>query len=35
VHGGLQTERPLQIVQIDHTKVDIMLVDDITVSGCR
>lgn len=30
VHGGLRTERPLQIVQIDHTKVDIMLVDDIT-----
>jgi hypothetical protein len=30
VHGGLRTGRPLQIVQIDHTKVDIMLVDDIT-----
>jgi putative transposase len=30
VRGGLRTERPLQIVQIDHTKVDIMLVDDIT-----
>jgi putative transposase len=30
VKGGLRTERPLQIVQIDHTKVDIMLVDDVT-----
>jgi putative transposase len=30
VHGGLRTARPLQIVQIDHTKVDVMLVDDIT-----
>ncbi|HEV7582302.1 MAG TPA: Mu transposase C-terminal domain-containing protein [Mycobacterium sp.] len=27
---GLRTERPLQIVQIDHTEVDIMLVDDVT-----
>ena len=27
---GLRTERPLQLVQIDHTKVDIMLVDDVT-----
>jgi hypothetical protein len=27
---GLRTERPLQVVQIDHTKVDIMLVDDVT-----
>jgi putative transposase len=30
VNVGLRTERPLQVVQIDHTKVDIMLVDDIT-----
>jgi putative transposase len=30
VKPGLRTERPLQIVQIDHTKVDIMLVDDVT-----
>jgi putative transposase len=30
VHGGLRTERPLQVIQIDHTKVDIMLVDDVT-----
>jgi putative transposase len=30
VKVGLRTERPLQIVQIDHTAVDIMLVDDIT-----
>lgn len=30
VQVGLRTERPLQVVQIDHTKVDIMLVDDIT-----
>ncbi len=29
---GLRTERPLQVVQIDHTKVDIMLVDDETRS---
>jgi len=28
--GGLRTERPLQVVQIDHTKVDLMLVDDVT-----
>jgi putative transposase len=28
VKTGLRPERPLQIVQIDHTKVDIMLVDD-------
>jgi hypothetical protein len=28
VKVGLRTERPLQVVQIDHTKVDIMLVDD-------
>ena len=27
---GLRTERPLQVLQIDHTKVDIMLVDDVT-----
>ena len=27
---GLRTEWPLQVVQIDHTKVDIMLVDDVT-----
>src|SRR5271166_1311585 len=27
---GLRTDRPLQVVQIDHTKVDIMLVDDVT-----
>lgn len=30
VQVGLRTERPLQVVQIDHTKVDIMLVDDVT-----
>jgi len=30
VKVGLRTERPLQVVQIDHTKVDIMLVDDVT-----
>lgn len=30
VRGSLRTERPLQVVQIDHTKVDIMLVDDVT-----
>jgi putative transposase len=30
VKQGLRTERPLQVVQIDHTKVDIMLVDDVT-----
>ncbi len=30
VQPGLLTERPLQVVQIDHTKVDIMLVDDVT-----
>jgi putative transposase len=30
VNVGLRTERPLQVVQIDHTKVDIMLVDDVT-----
>lgn len=30
VKPGLRTERPLQIVQIDHTAVDIMLVDDVT-----
>ena len=30
VKPGLRTERPLQVVQIDHTKVDIMLVDDVT-----
>lgn len=30
VKPGLRTARPLQIVQIDHTKVDIMLVDDVT-----
>lgn len=29
VKVGLRTERPLQVVQIDHTKVDIMLVDDV------
>jgi putative transposase len=27
---GLRTERPLQVAQIDHTKVDLMLVDDVT-----
>jgi putative transposase len=32
VKVGLRTERPLQVVQIDHTKVDIMLVDDVTRS---
>jgi putative transposase len=30
VKMGPRTERPLQTVQIDHTKVDIMLVDDVT-----
>lgn len=30
VQIGLLTERPLHVVQIDHTKVDIMLVDDVT-----
>ncbi len=30
VRIGLRTERPLQVVQIDHTKVDLMLVDDVT-----
>jgi putative transposase len=30
VKPGLRTERPLHVVQIDHTKVDIMLVDDVT-----
>ena len=30
VRPGLRTERPLQVVQIDHTKVDLMLVDDVT-----
>jgi putative transposase len=30
VKVGLRTERPLQVVQIDHTEVDIMLVDDVT-----
>jgi putative transposase len=30
VHIGLRAERPLQVIQIDHTKVDIMLVDDVT-----
>lgn len=30
VKPGIRTERPLQVVQIDHTKVDIMLVDDVT-----
>ncbi len=30
VRGSLRTERPLQVVQIDHTKVDLMLVDDVT-----
>lgn len=30
VKVGLRAERPLQVVQIDHTKVDIMLVDDVT-----
>ncbi len=30
VMGALRTERVLQIAQIDHTKVDVMLVDDIT-----
>ncbi len=33
VRPGLRTERPLQVVQVDHTKVDIMLVDDAT-SAC-
>ncbi len=30
VKPGPQPERPLQVVQIDHTPVDIMLVDDVT-----
>ena len=30
VRVGLRTERPLQVIQIDHTKVDLMLVDDVT-----
>ncbi len=30
VKPGLRTERPLQVVQIDHTKVDVMLVNDVT-----
>lgn len=30
VKVGLRPERPLQLVQIDHTKVDIMLVDEVT-----
>lgn len=30
VRPGLRTERPLQVIQIDHTKVDVMLVDDAT-----
>jgi putative transposase len=30
VSGGLHTERALQVAQIDHTKVDLMLVDDVT-----
>ena len=30
VKRGLRAERPLQLVQIDHTKVDLMLVDDVT-----
>ncbi|GBQ28874.1 transposase [Gluconacetobacter sacchari DSM 12717] len=30
VSGRLETTRPLEIVQIDHTKVDLMLVDDVT-----
>ncbi len=30
VRPGLRPERALQIVQIDHTKVDVMLVDDVT-----
>ncbi len=30
VKTGLRATRPLQIVQIDHTKVDIILVDDVT-----
>jgi len=30
VSGSLRTERPLEVVQIDHTKVDLMLVDEVT-----
>ncbi|WP_245191577.1 Mu transposase C-terminal domain-containing protein [Acetobacter oryzifermentans] len=30
IQGSLEADRPLEIVQIDHTKVDLMLVDDIT-----
>lgn len=30
VQPGLRPQRPLAIVQIDHTKVDIQLVDDLT-----
>lgn len=30
IQGSLEAEKPLDIVQIDHTKVDLMLVDDVT-----
>ncbi|MBY4639837.1 DDE-type integrase/transposase/recombinase [Gluconacetobacter entanii] len=30
IKGSLETTRPLEIVQIDHTKVDLILVDDVT-----
>lgn len=30
VKAGPRTERPLQVVQIDHTKVDLELVDDLS-----
>jgi putative transposase len=30
IKPGLRTERPRQVVQIDHTKVDLMLVNDVT-----
>ncbi|MBB2170363.1 DDE-type integrase/transposase/recombinase [Gluconacetobacter aggeris] len=33
IRGSLEAAQPLQIVQIDHTKVDLMLVDDLTRSS--
>lgn len=30
IQGSLEAERPLEIIQIDHTKVDLMLVDELT-----
>ena len=29
IKGGLRTKRPLRVVQIDHAKVDLMLVDGV------